>query len=243
MQKILLYLSLLYNGKWSKIYDDLDHKRLISVSEVDAIVNNFSDQYLTIIDKLYPDSLKQIYQPPFCIFLNGNIELLNLKRIGLFVNEGQFKEDNLKSLSLDICLVMIYEKSQAEMAKKILNLGFNLILITSNGVSSIDDVDLICKRDNLLIISEMFTSELNASSGFDAAIKVFSGMCTFLFVDISITDHFSLSVFEKFSEESRFSYFDHSSTKPQISSRLSSLGFKSSSFNQLTKLVFLGDFI
>ena len=44
-------------------------------------INKNEISVISINDKLYPDSLKNIYDPPIAIFAKGNLELLNSKGI------------------------------------------------------------------------------------------------------------------------------------------------------------------
>ena len=46
-------------------------------------INKNEISVISINDKLYPDSLKSIYDPPAAIFAKGNLELLNSKGIAI----------------------------------------------------------------------------------------------------------------------------------------------------------------
>jgi len=45
--------------------------------------------YITILDKAYPDSLKQIYDPPLFLFYRGNLDLLKSNRLLTIVGSRQ----------------------------------------------------------------------------------------------------------------------------------------------------------
>lgn len=81
MRNVLIYLSMLYEGDWDKIYGAIKDK--ISIPEniddqfVELKLNKEQCQAITIIDDNYPDYLKQSVKPPFVLYYKGNINLLN----------------------------------------------------------------------------------------------------------------------------------------------------------------------
>ncbi len=77
-QEILLYYSLKHHGNWDAIYDCLKRKERIEESIARELIENCHESYFTLIDDLYPVSLKNVSKPPFVLFYRGRIELLNL---------------------------------------------------------------------------------------------------------------------------------------------------------------------
>lgn len=76
MDKVLVYLSILYNGNWDKIYQAITRKETIDKNKMDELVKSVSDNYITLLSPNYPNSLKHIYKPPFVLYYKGNIDLL-----------------------------------------------------------------------------------------------------------------------------------------------------------------------
>lgn len=86
---LLVYLSYIYEGDWDKIYNSIQARDAINVSEDEILIakSKISSKYITILDDEYPYYLKQITKPPFVLFYYGDISLLrdltkNLSVIG-----------------------------------------------------------------------------------------------------------------------------------------------------------------
>ena len=76
MRKILLYFALKYQGDYKKIYQAIKNKEKVLNEDLVNIENKIKSNYVTIIDKDYPPSLKSIANPPFVLFYYGDISLL-----------------------------------------------------------------------------------------------------------------------------------------------------------------------
>lgn len=101
-KEILIGLCLEHNGNWEKIYKDVLDKKSSETTTTDNVI--------TLLDKEYPENLKQGYKPPFALFYEGNIKLLNDKNytkvgiVGELVQEGL---DLVLSKELDnVCFVL-----------------------------------------------------------------------------------------------------------------------------------------
>lgn len=75
--QILIYLAIIYKGDWDMIYEVLDKRRPIDYKEGERIITSFSHKAITIMDSEYPEELKKIFKPPFVLFYEGDISLLN----------------------------------------------------------------------------------------------------------------------------------------------------------------------
>jgi len=106
-REMLLYLSIKNHGDWSKIYADLVSNAFKNESEEDIkkAIDSITCDYITILDKEYPDYLKQGYHPPFVLFYKGNINLLKDKskvRLAILNTKEQSVEDyNIADYLLD----------------------------------------------------------------------------------------------------------------------------------------------
>ena len=80
-RKILIYLALKYKGDWDSIYHDISNHATLDINEdlVDVALSKMTSNAVTILDSEYPDTLKNIYRPPFVLFYHGNIKLLDCK--------------------------------------------------------------------------------------------------------------------------------------------------------------------
>lgn len=76
MRKILLYFALKYQGDYNKIYQAIKAKEKVQTDDIIDIENKIKCNYVTIVDKDYPQSLKSIGNPPLVLFYYGDISLL-----------------------------------------------------------------------------------------------------------------------------------------------------------------------
>lgn len=80
MNTILLYFSIKYKGNWDAIFSALENKEHVSLTEIQKLEREIKKKnysYITILDNNYPVKLKAAYKPPFVIWYEGDIELLN----------------------------------------------------------------------------------------------------------------------------------------------------------------------
>lgn len=68
-REILLYLTLKYENNWDKIYEILKSKSDIDMDEAERVVDEYCGEFVTILDKEYPDLLKHTYKPPFVLLI------------------------------------------------------------------------------------------------------------------------------------------------------------------------------
>ncbi len=76
MRNILIYFAIKYKGNYKKIYNAILKKEIVDSSEIEK-VKKLDIKAITIIDDIYPISLKNCYQPPFVLFYKGDISLIN----------------------------------------------------------------------------------------------------------------------------------------------------------------------
>lgn len=76
-RKILVYLSLKYNGDWDKIYSDISSHIEYDEKEVEKALNSIKSNYIVLGDEEYPNDLARVYKPPFVLFYYGDISLLS----------------------------------------------------------------------------------------------------------------------------------------------------------------------
>ena len=75
--KLLCYLAVKYNGEWQKIYDAIKTKEPVNNEILDRGLKDFNNQYITLLDEIYPERYKSSFQdPPIVLFYKGDISLL-----------------------------------------------------------------------------------------------------------------------------------------------------------------------
>lgn len=73
-RQVLLYLANKYNNNWDKIFNDIKTKAPINKKEAESLEN---PQAITILDNNYPEELKRVCRPPFVLYYEGDVGLLN----------------------------------------------------------------------------------------------------------------------------------------------------------------------
>ena len=167
MNLVLIYFAIKYKGYFHDIYNAIKKKEFIQMEELEKIGEDLSSgkiRAITIIDEDYPEPLKQINQPPFVLFYEGNKELLKEKLImltGDFSNENinKFINESAFELSKNYTLVSNFSKGLDEkIIDNLIKNNQNLILISSNGLTNPyfgkNINELKFNKDKYLIISE-----------------------------------------------------------------------------------------
>ena len=167
MNLVLIYFAIKYKGYFHDIYNAIKKKEFIQMEELEKIGEDLSSgkiKAITIIDEDYPEPLKQINQPPFVLFYEGNKELLKEKLImltGDFSNENinKFINESAFELSKNYTLVSNFSKGLDEkIIDNLIKNNQNLILISSNGLTNPyfgkNINELKFNKDKYLIISE-----------------------------------------------------------------------------------------
>lgn len=143
MNLVLIYFAIKYKGYFHDIYNAIKTKEFIQLEELEKIgeqLNTEKIKAITIIDEDYPESLKQINQPPFVLFYEGNKKLLKEKLImltGDFSNENisRFINESIIELSKNYTLVSNFSKGLDEdIIDNLVKNNQNLMLISSNGL-------------------------------------------------------------------------------------------------------------
>ena len=76
MRELLIGAAIKYEGSYDKI-------ALAIKNNEKTVLEGWSGSAITILDKEYPLSLKQLRYPPFVLFYKGNLELLNQSAISI----------------------------------------------------------------------------------------------------------------------------------------------------------------
>lgn len=79
-RNILIYLAVVNNGDWQKIYNQITEHEPLDEKVVEATANKIKSKAVTILDDDYPEPLKTVYRPPFVVFYHGDLSLIKDKR-------------------------------------------------------------------------------------------------------------------------------------------------------------------
>ncbi|MGL5591537.1 MAG: DNA-processing protein DprA [Mycoplasmoidaceae bacterium] len=160
MNDVLLFFSIKYNGDWELIFEALETKEKIEIKEINNIKNNFAYKYTTIIDKDYPLLLKDVYKPPFLLYCDGNISLLNNNLVTLI---GKWKISDILLLvknRRDVTFVLEKNNINKSLSDEMVLKKLNHILISGIGIKDNNNSSI-----HKLVLSEFI--EKNRKIAFD----------------------------------------------------------------------------
>ena len=195
-REIIIYLSIKNNGNWVKTYNDIlnlknedDKNKIIDEEEAKKLLKNIHSKVLTILDEGFPDSLKTISRPPFCLFYHGDISLLDCKMNSIAVvgsrkysEYGKNCTNNLvKDLAKELTIVSgmaIGIDSIAHNAA--LSVNGKTIAVLGSGINYVypsENKDLyeIIKRKGL-IISEYYDCTTPTAKSFPWRNRIVAGL-------------------------------------------------------------------
>ena len=110
MEEVLVYLSIIHNGDWNKIYRDVLDKRPIDKTDILEKVKELNCSYITILNKDYPTCLKSTFKPPFVLFYKGNVELLKDNKRKIAIIGSRDNSEYGKLSTQNICRELVQEK-------------------------------------------------------------------------------------------------------------------------------------
>ena len=93
---MLIAIALEHNGEWDCIYHALKNKEYAGDKMLEK-AKKLQDEgkCITIMDEEYPECLKLVHKPPFVLFYEGDINLLNLgnkKRVAITTSRQSDEE-------------------------------------------------------------------------------------------------------------------------------------------------------
>ena len=77
MREVLLYFSCKYEGDMNNIMFAINNKEDVDLELLEKFKKLLTCDYITLLDKDYPNSFKYINKPPFVIYYKGDKKLLN----------------------------------------------------------------------------------------------------------------------------------------------------------------------
>jgi len=192
MDKVLVYLSILYKGNWDKIYDHILTKKEVDKKDMEEKLENYIGKYISLLNPNYPTKLKSIFKPPFVLFYEGDINLLNnsCKKIAVIGsrNNSEYGKQVTKTLCQDlainkdvIILSGLAKGIDAIAHKTCIENDGKTIAILGNGLNIIypkENLDLYeLIKEKGLILSEYPLDVLPDASNFPKRNRIIAGLC------------------------------------------------------------------
>lgn len=108
-RNILIYLSIITKGNWQEMTDILKSKKVIDFSKAEQAIATIRSKITTILDKDYPQALKDLAMPPYVLYYEGNLSLVNSRnRCISYIGSRKASPYGLRSAKR-ICLELALE--------------------------------------------------------------------------------------------------------------------------------------
>ncbi len=189
MEEILVYLSVVHGGDWNKIYKDILDKKSVDKNDVDEVISSLKFKYITLLDSRYPSCLKSIFKPPFVLFYEGDISLINdtNRRIAVIGSRDNSKygEESAFRITKGLCKQKVIVSGLAKGIDSIahsscLEEGGKTIAVLGNGIDIIypKENELLYNKikENGLILSEYPSGTMPDSANFPTRNRIISGL-------------------------------------------------------------------
>ena len=194
-REILLYYAIKYVGDWNKIYEVIHDKEEIDLDEAQKVISSNKNNYITILDEDYPESLKRGYKAPFILFYHGDISLLSDDKNKIAVvgsrRNSEYGKEMTEKLVKGICKDFVIVSGlaigiDAIAHRTCIENGGKTIAVLGNGINfhyleENKDIYEVCKK-NHLIISEYPDMVPPKPECFPIRNRIIAGLCNSLLV-------------------------------------------------------------
>lgn len=196
---ILLKLALVNEGNWDKIYDDIKTKRRFKDKELEEVART-NYNFLSIIDEKYPEKLKMVCRPPFVLFYDGNIELLNESNRVLSILNEHLASSYACEAIFNICKDLTEQYTFAiefgsaknnELITKLLSKGARVIAVLDRGIGIDNSKDKelyeLLRKEQLILTTFPGTVSKKSTSTLFESSKLLASLGTSILIG-GITD-------------------------------------------------------
>lgn len=176
MDNVLLYFSLKYHGDWKKIYDALDNKEKNETQDLIQIPNSIPNSYISIINTLYPNNLKQIMKPSFILYYLGNVSMLQNYFQTIYIRGGEatdeYNIETIKKIIDDLIkenrtiLISAEKKSDEILIEHIIKQRGKLILLKKDSLQKFINSEFWSEHKNIYYSDFIILSEYEESNMF-----------------------------------------------------------------------------
>ncbi|WP_029608923.1 DNA-processing protein DprA [Mycoplasma simbae] len=144
MNELLVYFSFINKGNNYEIFKNLAKKKKVSESNIKQVINmlkRLGVKFVTVFDEEYPQILKALKYPPYVIYYQGDINLLNQKIMCITgdtfsANIDLYMKNSIESLAKQFTLIT---SDFTDIDTKIINefkkQNQNIIHVLANGHS------------------------------------------------------------------------------------------------------------
>ncbi len=196
---------------------------------------NIKEDYICILDKEYPELLKNIYDPPLFLFYRGNIKLLANSNLITIIGSRQtsiYHQDSLKEITedwQDIIIVSGLALGMDSLSHKIaLKKELNTIAVLGSGLDQIyPKVNIKLAQDiinnNGLLLSEYSQNTKPSKYTFPQRNRILAGLSEIIIVISGTLKSGTLITAQVALEEGREVYALEDTTKRELSKGPNSL--------------------
>lgn len=205
MEARLLNMLMDNNGDWDGTYEDVSKHKEVPDKLVHDLPNKTN--YIFILDQeKYPDKFKQISMPPFFIFWNGNVKLIDTKVLvfNYLLSVTNFSylltEDRFKQYTLCFNEQYIMPSQIAQFVR----VGYNIIIVSSNGHLNYYGVG-----DHVLYISEYFDPSKLKRSPKQTSERIMYALANELYLAESSSGEMLQKILYNYDTEPKTIYCEH----------------------------------
>ncbi len=102
-REILIYLSVINEGNWNKIYQDIKNRRKdFSENDIICAIDGIKSKAVTIIDDEYPNFLKNVNKPPFVLYYYGDLNIVSDDRKCISVIGSRKNTEYGKEMTIEL---------------------------------------------------------------------------------------------------------------------------------------------
>ncbi len=173
MNDILLYFSLKYNGDFNKIYTALQNKEQLNIDEFYKLKDKLKSKYTTILDETYPNKLRKVSNPPFVLYYEGDIDMLenDLTAIDGTLNPDKEGENITRSVTEELleneyCIITKMNNGIASIVRdQLIRNNRPSVVVLGNGINncyppSCSEQYKYLKDNGLVVAETPFACEL-----------------------------------------------------------------------------------
>ena len=174
---LLTCLSIVHKGNWESTFKAIQSKEPLTDEDINNALKRVNTDYLTILDtEKYPKYLSSLWKPPFTLFYEGDISLIEDRDKNFVIynsyNASDYANKSISSLTKDICkkaniVVPFLGKNSLSLCEDLLEEEAKIIAVIPKGIESAfsaREADLL-KRIKLhgLVISEIPLDEVETT--------------------------------------------------------------------------------
>lgn len=170
---LLTCLSIIHKGNWESTFKAIQNKEPITDDDIQNALSKVNTDYITMLDtEGYPKYLSSLWRPPFVLFYEGDISLIEDRDKNFVIynsyNASDYANKAVSSLTKEICkkaniVVPFLGKNSFSLCEELLEEDAKIVAVIPKGIESAfsaREVELLNRiKLHGLVISEVPLNE------------------------------------------------------------------------------------